>query len=137
MTTAAPRTLRHAVSALSPRTSSATSLPLSGYDKRLMLFAGRSNPELAAKIANKLGLELGGVGGAAVHRPGEGQRPRLGADDVEPGGLRDHARVEVRVLQQRGESAHPAVLLAGDEHDLSAAAGGRYTADMEELARAT
>ncbi len=61
MTTAAPRTLPHAVSALSPRTSSATSLPLSGYDKRLMLFAGRSNPELAAKIANKLGLELGGV----------------------------------------------------------------------------
>src|SRR6478735_7306881 len=41
--------------------SSATSLPLSGYDKRLMLFAGRSNPELAAKIANKLGLGLGGV----------------------------------------------------------------------------
>jgi ribose-phosphate pyrophosphokinase len=36
-------------------------LPLSGYDKRLMLFAGRSNPELAAKIANKLGLDLGGV----------------------------------------------------------------------------
>ena len=56
VTTAAPRTLPHAVSALSPRTSSATSLPLSGYDKRLMLFAGRSNPELAAKIANKLGL---------------------------------------------------------------------------------
>ena len=49
------------MSALSSRTSSATSLPLSGYDKRLMLFAGRSNPELAAKIANKLGLELGGV----------------------------------------------------------------------------
>jgi ribose-phosphate pyrophosphokinase len=41
--------------------SSATSLPLSGYDKRLMLFSGRSNPELAAKIANKLGLGLGGV----------------------------------------------------------------------------
>jgi ribose-phosphate pyrophosphokinase len=61
VTTAAPRTLSHAVSALSSRTSSATSLPLSGYDKRLMLFAGRSNPELAAKIANKLGLELGGV----------------------------------------------------------------------------
>ena len=61
MTTAAPRTLSHVVTALSPRTSSATSLPLSGYDKRLMLFAGRSNPELAAKIANKLGLDLGGV----------------------------------------------------------------------------
>jgi ribose-phosphate pyrophosphokinase len=26
-----------------------------------MLFAGRSNPELAAKIANKLGVDLGGV----------------------------------------------------------------------------
>jgi ribose-phosphate pyrophosphokinase len=62
VTTAAPRTLRHAVSALSSRPSSAaTSLPLSGYDKRLMLFSGRSNPELAAKIANKLGLGLGGV----------------------------------------------------------------------------
>ena len=61
MTTATPRTLPHVVTALSPRTSSATSLPLSGYDKRLMLFAGRSNPELAAKIANKLGLDLGGV----------------------------------------------------------------------------
>jgi ribose-phosphate pyrophosphokinase len=32
-----------------------------GYDKRLMLFAGRANPELAAKIADKLGVELGGV----------------------------------------------------------------------------
>jgi len=61
VTTAARRTLPHAVSALSPRPGSATSLPLSGYDKRLMLFSGRSNPELAAKIANKLGLELGGV----------------------------------------------------------------------------
>jgi ribose-phosphate pyrophosphokinase len=29
--------------------------------KRLMLFAGRANPELAAKIAGKLGVELGGV----------------------------------------------------------------------------
>jgi ribose-phosphate pyrophosphokinase len=32
-----------------------------GYDKRLMLFAGRANPELAAKIADKLGVDLGGV----------------------------------------------------------------------------
>jgi ribose-phosphate pyrophosphokinase len=32
-----------------------------GYDKRLMLFAGRANPELAARIADKLGVELGGV----------------------------------------------------------------------------
>ena len=46
---------------LCPAPHSATSLPLFGYDKRLMLFAGRSNPELAAKIANKLGVDLGGV----------------------------------------------------------------------------
>jgi ribose-phosphate pyrophosphokinase len=31
------------------------------YDKRLMLAAGRANPELAAKIASKLGVTLGGV----------------------------------------------------------------------------
>ena len=43
------RTLRHAVSALSPRTASATSLAARRYDKRLMLFSGRANPELAAQ----------------------------------------------------------------------------------------
>ncbi len=31
------------------------------YAKRLMLFSGRANPGLAAKIASKLGVELGGV----------------------------------------------------------------------------
>jgi ribose-phosphate pyrophosphokinase len=31
------------------------------YDKRLMLVTGRANPELAAKIASKLGVELGEV----------------------------------------------------------------------------
>jgi ribose-phosphate pyrophosphokinase len=31
------------------------------YDKRLMLMAGRANPELAARIASKLGVQLGGV----------------------------------------------------------------------------
>jgi ribose-phosphate pyrophosphokinase len=40
--------------------SQATSLPID-YDKRLMLFSGRANPELAAKIADKLGVELGPV----------------------------------------------------------------------------
>jgi ribose-phosphate pyrophosphokinase len=35
-------------------------LPLD-YNKRLMLFAGRANPALAARIAAKLGVELGGV----------------------------------------------------------------------------
>ena len=37
-----------------------TSLPID-YDKRLMLFSGRANPELAGKIAGKLGVELGPV----------------------------------------------------------------------------
>jgi ribose-phosphate pyrophosphokinase len=31
------------------------------YAKRLMLFSGRANPGLAAKIADKLGVDLGGV----------------------------------------------------------------------------
>jgi ribose-phosphate pyrophosphokinase len=31
------------------------------YDKRLMLVAGRANPELAARIASKLQVQLGGV----------------------------------------------------------------------------
>ncbi len=37
-----------------------TSLPID-YDKRLMLFTGRANPELAAKIADKLGVDLGPI----------------------------------------------------------------------------
>src|SRR5438046_2467989 len=32
-----------------------------GYDKRLMLVSGRANPELAARIASKLGVELASV----------------------------------------------------------------------------
>ena len=40
----------------SPRTSIDV-----GYDKRLMLFSGRANPELAFKIADKLGVDLGPV----------------------------------------------------------------------------
>src|SRR4026209_1166617 len=38
----------------------ATSLPID-YDKRPMLFSGRANPELAARIADKLGVDLGPV----------------------------------------------------------------------------
>jgi ribose-phosphate pyrophosphokinase len=38
----------------------ATSLPID-YDKRLMLFSGRANPELAAKIADKIGVDLGPI----------------------------------------------------------------------------
>jgi ribose-phosphate pyrophosphokinase len=33
----------------------------SEYNKKLMVFAGRANPELAAKIADKLAIALGGV----------------------------------------------------------------------------
>lgn len=42
-------------------TSPATSEMRLEYDKRLMLVSGRANPELAAKIASKLGVALGGV----------------------------------------------------------------------------
>src|SRR6201990_1129264 len=38
----------------------ATSLPID-YDKRLMLFSGRANPELASRIVDKLGVDLGPV----------------------------------------------------------------------------
>ena len=37
-----------------------TSLPID-YNKRLMLFAGRANPQLAVDIAGKLGVDLGPV----------------------------------------------------------------------------
>jgi ribose-phosphate pyrophosphokinase len=48
------------MSAVAPQPRPKSHLDL-GYDKRLMLFAGRANPELAARIADKLGVALGGV----------------------------------------------------------------------------
>ena len=39
-------------------TPSATTVLRREYDKRLMLVSGRANPELAAKIADKLGVAL-------------------------------------------------------------------------------
>jgi ribose-phosphate pyrophosphokinase len=42
------------------RPSLSTSIPVD-YDKRLMLFSGRANQELAARIADKLGVALGPV----------------------------------------------------------------------------
>src|SRR3954449_12450169 len=45
---------------LAPDVTAATSLPID-YDKRLMLFTGRANPELAAKIADKIGVDLGPI----------------------------------------------------------------------------
>jgi ribose-phosphate pyrophosphokinase len=44
----------------SPAPRMSTSLPID-YDKRLMLFSGRANPELAARIAGRLGVDLGPV----------------------------------------------------------------------------
>ncbi len=41
-----------------PEQMPSTSMPL-GYDKRLMLFSGRANPQLGHDIARKLGVELG------------------------------------------------------------------------------
>ena len=40
--------------------SAQTSLPID-YNKRLMLFSGRANPQLARDIADKLGVGLGPV----------------------------------------------------------------------------
>ena len=48
------------MSALDPRSAPATALEV-GADKKLMLFSGRANPELAIKIGNRLGVDLGGV----------------------------------------------------------------------------
>src|SRR5207249_1221301 len=54
-------TLRRAMSVMDTRTSpSRASLPID-YNKRLMLFSGRANPQLAVDIADKLGVELGPV----------------------------------------------------------------------------
>jgi ribose-phosphate pyrophosphokinase len=48
------------VSALEPHSATATAIPLE-YNKRLMLFSGRANPQLAGKIADKIGVDLGQV----------------------------------------------------------------------------
>ncbi|HEV2815555.1 MAG TPA: ribose-phosphate diphosphokinase, partial [Solirubrobacteraceae bacterium] len=48
------------MTALETQPQLSTSLDI-GYDKRLMLFTGRANPELGAKIAHNLGVELGPV----------------------------------------------------------------------------
>jgi ribose-phosphate pyrophosphokinase len=56
--TSSPSTLDPAVTAIEPQSAMSTSLSID-YDKRLMLFTGRANPELAARIAGKLGVDLG------------------------------------------------------------------------------
>ena len=53
-------TLARQVSALEPHAVAGTSINLE-YGKRLMLFSGRANPALAAKIAGRLNVDLGGV----------------------------------------------------------------------------
>ena len=53
-------TLRGKVSVLHPASQPATSLELE-YNKRLMVVSGRANPELAHRIAGKLGVDLSAV----------------------------------------------------------------------------
>src|SRR5208282_4524360 len=53
-------TLPGAMSAMDTRTQSRASLPFD-YNKRLMLFSGRANPQLAVAIADKLEVDLGPV----------------------------------------------------------------------------
>jgi ribose-phosphate pyrophosphokinase len=54
-------TLPQEMSAIDTRTEySRASLPID-YNKRLMLFSGRANPQLAVDIAEKLGVDLGPV----------------------------------------------------------------------------
>ena len=48
------------MTALDTQPQLSTSLDI-GYDKRLMLFTGRANPELGHKIADNIGVELGPV----------------------------------------------------------------------------
>ncbi len=59
LSSGAERRLGRAVSMLQPRLGS-SELELE-YNKRLMLVSGRANRELAAKIASKLGVSLGGM----------------------------------------------------------------------------
>jgi len=54
------RRLAPEMSAAEPQERLRTQLDI-GYDKRLMLFAGRAHEQLAADIAGKLEVELGGV----------------------------------------------------------------------------
>jgi ribose-phosphate pyrophosphokinase len=53
-------TLEGQVSAVEPHPVAASSINLE-YGKRLMLFSGRANPALAARIAGRLNVDLGGV----------------------------------------------------------------------------
>jgi ribose-phosphate pyrophosphokinase len=59
-TSDARATLAGEMAAVQPQASFGSSIPID-YNKRLMLFSGRANPELAAKIADNLGVELGPV----------------------------------------------------------------------------
>jgi ribose-phosphate pyrophosphokinase len=59
ITSTSGRTLADTMSVLQSRPSP-TDLRVE-YDKRLMLVSGRANPELAARIASKLSVRLGGV----------------------------------------------------------------------------
>ena len=107
------------------RRTAGTSLPI-GYDKRLMLFAGRANPRLAAAIAGRLGVDLGPVtlttfsAGEVYTRYGESIR---GADvfiiqpmcaNPETGISANDALMELLVMidAAAGASAHRVIAVA-------------------------
>ncbi len=107
------------------RRTAGTSLPI-GYDKRLMLFAGRANPRLAAAIARRLGVDLGPVNlrtfsaGEVYTRYGESIR---GADvfivqpmcaNPETGISANDALMELLVMidAAAGASAHRVIAVA-------------------------
>ena len=81
------------------------------YNKRLMLGAGRANPELAAKIASKLGVELTGVvrktfaNGEVYCRFEESVR---GADETSWSSFLSARAILARQDDQRLRPGHPA-----------------------------
>ena len=72
------------------QSSPATSLPID-YNKRLMLFSGRANPQLAVDIAEKLERR---------HRPGDAQHV-----------LKRRGLLPLRGVDQRRRRVHRAVHL--------------------------
>ena len=91
-------TLPEEMSAIDTRTqSSRASLPID-YNKRLMLFSGRANPQLAIDIADKLGVDLGPVDAEDVLQ----RRGLLPLRGVDPRRRRVHRAVHLQQPRNRG-----------------------------------
>ena len=94
------------MSAMDTRTqSSRASLPID-YNKRLMLFSGRANPQLAVDIADKLGVELG-PGDAEDVLQRRGLLPLRGVD---PRRGRVHRAVDLRQPARRASRANDSLM---------------------------